>query len=65
MHTSYLEHWLKVLKEEPMYLVTSASMASKAVAYLKGRIMNWSLYEEQSSSLSDLLAYEGDVDYAA
>jgi hypothetical protein len=40
-------------------------MASKAVGYLKGKIMNWSMYEEQSSSLSDLLAYEGDVDYAA
>jgi antirestriction protein ArdC len=65
MHTSYLEHWLKVLKEEPAYLMRSASLASKAVGYLKGRIQNWSLYEEQSSSLSDLLAYEGDMDYAA
>lgn len=65
MHTSYLEHWLTVLKEEPAYLVTSASLASKAVGYLKGKIMNWSIYEEQSSSLSDLLAYEGDINYAA
>ncbi|OOQ57374.1 ArdC family protein [Mucilaginibacter pedocola] len=34
-HAAYIDHWLKVLKENNRYLVTAASEASKAVDYLK------------------------------
>ena len=33
-HAAYIDHWLKVLKEDKHFLLTSASEASKAVDYL-------------------------------
>jgi antirestriction protein ArdC len=34
-HAGYIDHWLKVLKENNRYLVTAASEASKAADYLR------------------------------
>lgn len=34
-HASYIDHWLKVLKENKHFLFTAASEASKAVGYLR------------------------------
>lgn len=33
-HSGYIEHWLKVLKEDKKFIFTAASEASKAVDYL-------------------------------
>ena len=35
-HASYIEHWLKVLKDDKRAIFTAASHASKAVDYLQG-----------------------------
>lgn len=35
-HAAYIEHWLKVLRNDKQYIFTAASEASKAVDYFKG-----------------------------
>lgn len=35
-HAGYIEHWLKVLRDDKQYIFTAASEASKAVDYFKG-----------------------------
>jgi antirestriction protein ArdC len=36
-HASYLSNWLALMKKDKRALVTAASLASKAVAYLKAQ----------------------------
>lgn len=64
-HASYLKSWLKAFKGQPSYLITSASEASKAVAYIKDKMSDWDLHESNSASLSDLLAYDPEISYVA
>jgi antirestriction protein ArdC len=35
-HASYVDHWLKVLKQDSRAILSAASMASKAADYLRG-----------------------------
>jgi len=35
-HASYVESWLKVLKNDTKAIITAASLASKATEYLRG-----------------------------
>jgi antirestriction protein ArdC len=34
-HASYVQSWLKVLKDDPKAILTAASLASKATDYLR------------------------------
>jgi antirestriction protein ArdC len=34
-HASYVDHWLKVLKQDSRAILSAASMASKATDYLR------------------------------
>ena len=64
-HASYLKSWLKAFKAEPSYLIKSAAEASKAVAFIKDKLKDWDMHESNSASLSELLAYDPEVSYAA
>jgi antirestriction protein ArdC len=39
-HASYLDHWVKTLKQSPQFLLTAASAASKASDYLIAKLEN-------------------------
>lgn len=64
-HASYLNSWLKVLKEEPNFIVTAASAAQKATDYIATKLTSWDIHAETSASLSDLMSYDPEGQYAA
>ena len=63
-HASYLDNWLKVLKEEPKALITASSQAQKAHQYIRDQLAIWDIHADQGASLAELLAYDGET-YAA
>lgn len=45
-HASYIQHWIKMLKDDPRAFVTAASKASQAVEFLRGLAVS----EEQAAA---------------
>lgn len=57
-HASYLDNWLKVLKETPQALITASSQAQKAHQYIRDQLAAWDIHHDNGLSLSDLISYE-------
>jgi antirestriction protein ArdC len=57
-HASYLDNWLKVLKETPQALITASSQAQKAHQYIREQLAIWDIHQDNGLSLQDLIAYD-------
>jgi len=57
-HASYLDNWLKVLKETPQALITASSQAQKAHQFIRDQLAAWDIYNDNGLSLQDLISYD-------
>ena len=56
-HASYIQSWVKLLKDKPKALSEAASAAGKAVTFISNKLVELDIHMEHSASLSDLLEY--------